>query len=281
MKRIASLAALALAACGPSVKSLTVEPPRAVLEAKGAVAVFQATPKDDKGRPIADGQVKPTWTSSAPLVASVDETGKVTALKSGEATITAAIGEVKGSAKVAVAIPATVTLVPGSVTLAGAGQTAPLAAKVADDSGRALPSAQSVTWASSDPSIVKVAASPQDPASAQVTAVGAGSATVSASVGSVRGQAEVNVKVPDFAKLSVKPAKVALGKAGASARLAVTPLDKKGKPVAGVPVAWKSANERVVKVGADGTVTAVKKGKAKVTASAGGRSAAVEVTVKK
>jgi uncharacterized protein YjdB len=274
MKRIASLAALALAACGPSVKSLTVEPPRAVLEAKGAVAVFKATPKDDKGRPVADGQVKPTWTSSAPLVASVDETGKVTALKSGEATITAAVGDVKGSAKVAVAIPATVTLVPASVELKGAGQTARLEAKVADDSGRALPGPKSVTWASSDPSIVKVA-------DGQVTAVGAGSATVSASVGSVRGQAEVTVKVPDFARLVVKPVRVALGKAGASARIAVTALDRKGKHVAGVPVAWKSANEGVVKVASDGTVTAVKKGKAKVTASAGGRSAAVEVTVKK
>ena len=118
-------------------------------------------------------------------------------------------------------------------------------------------------------------------ADGQVTAVGAGSATVSASVGSVRGQAEVTVKVPDFAKLAVKPARVALGKAGASAKLAATAYDKKGKPVAGVPVAWKSAREGVVKVGADGTVTAVKKGKAKVTASAGRRSAAVEVTVKK
>ena len=274
MKRIASLVILALAACGPSVKSITVEPPRATLEAKGAVVVFKATPKDDKGRPIADGQVKPTWTSSAPLVASVDETGKVTALKSGEATITAAVGDVKGAAKVAVAIPASVTLIPATVELKGTGQTARLEAKVADDSGRELPGPKSITWASSDPSIVKVA-------DGQVTAVGAGSATVSASVGSVRGQAEVTVKVPDFAKLAVKPAKVALAKAGATARLTVHATDKKGKPVAGVSVSWKSANERVAKVGVDGTVTAVKKGRAKVTASAGGKSAAVEVTVKR
>ncbi len=274
MKRIASLAILALAACGPSVKSLTVDPPRATLEAKGAVVVFRATPKDEKGRPITDGQLKPAWTSSAPLVASVDEAGKVTALKSGEATITAAIGDVKGSAKVGVSIPATVTLVPATVELKGAGQTARLEAKVADDSGRALPAPKSVTWTSSDPSIVKVA-------EGQITAVGAGSATVSASVGSVRGQAEVTVKVPDFAKLAVKPARVALGKAGASARLTATAHDKKGKPVAGVPVSWKSANEGVARIGADGTVVAVKKGKAKVTASAGGKSATVEVTVKK
>jgi uncharacterized protein YjdB len=274
MKRIASIAILALAACGPSVKTLTVEPPRAILEAKGAVVVFRATPKDDKGRPIADAQLKPAWTSSAPLVASVDEAGKVTALKSGEATITAAIGEVKGSAKVGVSIPASVAIVPAALELKGAGQTARLEAKVADDSGRPLPGPKSVTWASSDPSIVKVA-------DGQVTAVGAGSATVSASVGSIRGQAEVSVKVPDFAKLAVKPAKVALGKAGASAKLSATALDKKGKPVAGVPVSWKSANEGVARIGADGTVVAVKKGKAKVTASAGGKSAAAEVTVKK
>lgn len=274
MKRIASLAALALAACGPSVKSLTVDPPRATLEAKGAVATFKATPKDDKGRPIVDGQIKLTWTSSAPLVASVDEGGRVTALKSGEATITTAVGDVKGSAKVAVAIPGSVTVAPASVQLKGAGQTARLEAKVADDSGRPLPEAKGVTWASSDPSIVTVA-------DGQVKAVGAGSATVSASVGSVRGLADVTVKVPDFAKLAVKPARLALAKAGASARLTATATDKKGKAVAGVPVTWKSANEGVARVGADGTVTAVKKGKAKVTAKAGARSAVAEVTVKK
>ncbi|HEY6104984.1 MAG TPA: Ig-like domain-containing protein, partial [Anaeromyxobacteraceae bacterium] len=115
----------------------------------------------------------------------------------------------------------------------------------------------------------------------RVTGIGGGKATVSASVGSLKAEAPVTVKLPEFAKLALKPGKLALAKAGERGKLSAAALDRKGKPVAGVPVAWKSSAEAVARVAPDGTVTAVKKGKAKITASAGGKSASAEVTVKK
>jgi len=272
MKRLALLAAAALAACGPSVKKVAVDPPSATLDQKGASAAFKATARDDKDRPVTEG-VKVAWTSSAPLVASVDEGGKVTALKSGEATITAAVGEVKGAAKVFVAIPATVAVAPASLALKP-GESAALEVKVADDSGKPLAAPRNVVWASSDPAVATVA-------NGRVTAVGGGKAVVSASVGALKAEAPVAVKLPEFAKLVVKPTKLALAKAGATGKLGAVPLDKKGKPVGGVPVAWKSSAEAVARVAPDGTVTAVKKGKARITASGGGKSASAEVTVKK
>lgn len=274
MNRMSCLVALALAACGPTVKSVTVEPQRAVLDAKNATATFKATAKDDAGRPITDAKVMPTWTSSAPLVASVDAAGKVTALKSGEAVITAAFGEVKGSAKASVSIPASATVSPSSVELAGVGKTAALAVKVADDSGKEY-AAPRVTWASSDPRVATVSDK------GVVTAVGAGAVTISAAVGQARGESRAVVRLPQFAKLQVKPARVALARAGATGKLVASALDRRGKPVQGVPVSWRSANERIVRVEADGTVTAVKKGKARVSAIAGGKSASAEVTVKR
>jgi len=51
--------------------------------------------------------------------------------------------------------------------------------------------------------------------------------------------------------------------------------------VEGVPVRYASSDERIAKVASDGTVIAVQKGKARIQASGGGRSAAVEVTVRK
>ena len=42
MRRLALLAAVALAACGPSVKKVAVDPPTATLDQKGANAVFKA-----------------------------------------------------------------------------------------------------------------------------------------------------------------------------------------------------------------------------------------------
>jgi uncharacterized protein YjdB len=274
MNRIPCLVALALVACGPTVKSVSVEPQRAVLDAKNATATFTATAKDDAGRPIADPKVKPTWTSSAPLVASVDAAGKVTALKSGEAVITAAFGEVKGNAKATVTIPASATVSPASVELAGAGKTATLTVKVADDSGKEY-TAPRVTWSSSDPRVATVSDK------GVVTAVSGGAVTISASVGSARGETRAVVRLPQFARLQVKPARVALARAGATGKLVAAALDRRGKQVAGVPVSWRSANEKIVRVEADGMVTAVKKGKTRVTASAGGKSASAEVTVKK
>ncbi len=272
MRRLALLAAAALAACGPSVKKVAVDPPSATLDQKGATAVFKATARDEKDRPVTEG-VKVAWTSSAPLVASVDEAGKVTALKSGEATVTAAVGEVKGTSRVFVAIPATVTLAPASLALK-AGESASLEVKVADDSGKPLAAPRTVVWASSDPSVATVA-------NGRVAAVGGGKAVISASLGALKGEAPVTVRLPEFARLAVKPGKLALAKAGQSGKLSAAALDKKGKPVAGVPMAWKSSAEAVARVAPDGTVTAVKKGKARITASAGGKSASAEVTVKK
>jgi uncharacterized protein YjdB len=272
MKKLAMLAAAALAACGPSVKKVAVDPPAATLDQKGAVTVFRAVARDDKDRPVTEG-VKVAWSSSAPLVASVDENGKVTALKSGEATITAAVGEVKGATKVAVAIPATATVTPALLNLK-AGESATLELKVADDSGKPIPAPKNVLWASSDTSVASVA-------NGKVIAAGGGKAVVSASVGTLKAEAAVTVKLPEFARIAVKPARLVLKRAGDSGRLTATALDRKGKPVSGVPVAWKSSAAAVVGVAPDGTVTAVKKGKAKITASAGRKSASAQVTVKK
>jgi uncharacterized protein YjdB len=273
MKPAACFAAVALLSCGPSVKTVTVEPPVVALEAKGATAALKAVARDDKGRPVADAQLRPAWVSSAPLVAGVDETGKVTAQRSGEAIVTAAVGQVKGTAQVTVSILATVAVTPQSLDLEGSGRSAKLEVNVADDAGQSVPTPRGVVWSSSDPSIARVA-------NGQVTAVGAGTATVTAAVGALRGQAEIRVKVPEFAKLVVKPARVTLKKAGQRAALKATALDRKGKSVAGVPITWKSSNERVARV-QDGAVTAVKRGKARITASSRGKTASVSVTVVK
>lgn len=271
MKKIALLAAAALAACGPSVKKVVVEPPGATIDQKGGTAVFKATARDDKDAPVVQG-VKIAWSSSAPLVASVDENGKVTALKSGEATITAATGQVRGTARVQVSIPATATVTPALLTLKP-GEGATLELKVADDSGKPI-APRSVVWSSSDTAVVTVA-------NGKVLAGGAGKAIVTASVGTLRAEVAATVKLPEFAKLSVKPGRLALKKAGDSGKLSARALDRKGKPVSGVPVTWKSSVPRVARVDADGTVTAAKKGKAKITASAGRKSASALVTVKR
>jgi uncharacterized protein YjdB len=271
MKRSAVLVALALAACGPSVKTISVDPPKATLDAKGATAALKAVAKDDKGQVLDLGKQKVAWSSSAPQVAAVDEAGTVTALRSGDAVVTASVGEVKGQAAVVVSIPASVSVSTASREL-HPGETVVLSVVVVDDGGKPVTVPRTITWTSSDPGIATVT-------DGKVVATGAGTATVTAATGSLRGTAQITVRIPEFAKLALPPAKTQTLKKGDSLGLKVSALDKKGLKVAGVPVAWKSSSPQIATVSADGVVHAVKKGSAKITASASGKSATVSVTV--
>jgi len=271
MKRSAALVALAVAACGPSVKTVTVEPARATLDAKGATVRLAAVARDDKGQAIDPAKLKVAWSSSAPQVAAVDESGVVTAQRSGEASVTAAIGEVKGSAPLLVSIPASVSLSLPSRDLRP-GETVVLSVVVVDDAGKPVTVPRAITWSTSDPAIARVA-------DGKVEAVGPGTATVTAATGVLNGTAQVTVKVPEFAKLGLTPAKTQTLKRGDNLALRVSALDKKGQKVGGVPVKWKSSDPRIATVSADGVVHAAKKGSAKITASASGKSATLQVTV--
>jgi uncharacterized protein YjdB len=272
MKRLVPfLAALAVAACGPSVKTVSVDPARTVLDAKGGTASLQATGKDGDGKPVDLTKQKVAWSSSDAQIATVDAAGTVTAVKSGVTSIEAAVGAVKGSAQVIVAIPGSIAVTPGTRELRPE-EAVVLTVVILDDAGKPVTTPRPVVWTSSDPAVATVT-------DGKVLAMGPGSATITAASGSLRTTAQVTVKVPDFAKLALNPAKGQTLKRGDTLRLKASALDKKGKAVGGVPVTWRSSDARVVTVAADGTVKAMKKGKAKVTAAAAGKSAAVQFTV--
>ena len=116
-----------------------------------------------------------TWSSDDTSVATVDATGKVTAVSAGTATIT--VTTVDGGYKDTCQVTVTAALVPVSgVTLnkdslaLGVGDTETLTATVAP----ANAANQSVTWASSAPSVATV------DAAGKVTAVAPGTATITA-----------------------------------------------------------------------------------------------------
>jgi hypothetical protein len=271
MKRSAVLIALAVAACGPSVKSVSVEPARVTLDAKGATTQLKAVARDDKGQPIDPTKVKVAWSSGAPQTAAVDESGLLLAQRSGETAVTASIGEVKGTAQVVVSIPASISVTAVSKE-ARPGEVIPLSVVVVDDTGKPVTVPRTITWSTSDAAVARVA-------DGKVEAVGPGSATLTAATGQLKGGVTLTVRVPDFAKLALTPAKTQTLKKGDRFTFKVAALDKKGQKVGGVPVSWKSSDARIATVSAEGVVTAVKKGSAKITASASGKSATVGVSV--
>ncbi len=271
MKRSAVLIALAVAACGPSVKSVSVEPAKVTLDAKGATTQLRAVARDDKGQPIDATKVKVAWSSAAPQTAAVDESGLLLAQRSGETAVTASVGEVKGTASVVVSIPASVSVTAVSKE-ARPGEVVPLSVVVVDDTGKPVTVPRTITWSTSDAAVARVS-------DGKVEAVGPGSATLTAATGQLKGGVTLTVRVPEFAKLALTPAKTQTLKKGDRFTFKVAALDKKGQKVGGVPVAWKSSDARIASVSADGVVTAVKKGSAKITATASGKSATVGVSV--
>ncbi|MDE6548875.1 MAG: leucine-rich repeat protein, partial [Muribaculaceae bacterium] len=200
-----------------------------------------------------------TWTSDNVSVATVDSNGKVTAISIGEATITATCGNVTATCKVTV-VPTpveSITLSNTSLSLVE-GNAATLTATVAP----ADATDKTVTWSSSDPSVATVSAN------GEVTAVKAGTATITAT--SSNGKTAtctvtVVAMIIDATDLTLNRTSAEL-KVGQTITLEATvlPEDATDKTVT-----WRSDNERVATVDANGKVTAISLGDATITATCG------------
>jgi uncharacterized protein YjdB len=91
--------AIAVTVKQPEVAALAIEGAPADLKV-GQTATLNVTAKTADGKAIAG--VTPTFTSSNPKLATVDGTGKVTAVKVGAVTITAKSGDKTADAKITI-----------------------------------------------------------------------------------------------------------------------------------------------------------------------------------
>ena len=213
-----------------------------------------------------------TWSSSDATVATVDQTGKVTAVKGGTATITAAAGGKSATCAVTVTQPVTgVTLDKASAELVLGGtdaqKTVTLTATVSPENA----TDKTVTWTSSDAAVATVD-------NGVVTAVKAGTATITAKAGDKTAtcaisvtQLVTSVSVTSTAGTSVEKTKTLQLVA------TVLPEDAKDKTVT-----WSSSNEAIATVDQSGLVTAKEIGKVTITASAkdnSGKSGSIEIEV--
>jgi uncharacterized protein YjdB len=164
-----------------AVQSVTVAPDEIAL-IEGAQQQLAATvlPEDATSKDI-------VWSSSAPDVATVDESGKVTAVAAGLAIIKATCGGKEGTCAVTVSTPIpveTVSVAPETLTLKpgeGADLTATVLPADATD--------QTIVWTSSDEAVATVSET------GHVTAVATGSAIITATCGGQAGTCDVNVTI--------------------------------------------------------------------------------------
>ena len=255
----------------PVPATVTVRPETVSLEALGDTLRLTADVRDKEGGPIPGAAV--AWTSSNPMVATVDGSGLVTAAGNGTATVTATAGSVSASAVVTAAQRvASVAVTPRADTLL-AGDTVRLSAEAYDANGHAVPGAV-FSWSSSDESVATV------DASGLVTGVAAGEAEIAAATaGGASGGARLTVEAAVPSTVDVRPEMVSLSAVGDTVRLAAEVRDQAGRPMPSAPVAWTISDPTVASVDVSGLVTATGDGTATVTATSGSASGRATVTV--
>jgi len=212
------------------------------------------------------------WSTGTPTVATVNASGLISGVAVGQSTVIATVGSKQGQTTVTVTPPpvASVNVTPASPTLV-VGTTQQLTAATLDGSGAAL-TGRVVTWTSSDTAKVTVSIT------GLVTAVAAGSTTITATSEGKAGTSLVTVIPIPVATVSVTPAAVTLT-AGLTQQLTATALDANGNVVTGRTVSWQSSNPSVVTVSSSGLGTAVASGSATITATVDSKQGSASVTV--
>lgn len=229
-----------------------------------------------------------TWNSSAQNVATVSNSGLVTAVGVGSTTISAIAGSVSGSATMVVSqAPATIEKVSGDAQTATIGETLPepLVVEVKDQGGSSIPGAELV-WTVSSGGGTLVSSSSQADAS------GRGQATWQ--LGGVEGEQilfansgnateatfTATAQLPVVASVTVTPTTDTITSIGGTKQFTAKAFDADAAEIANVEFTWSSSDVSVADVDIEGIVTAMAEGTAQITASAGGVSASATVVVK-
>ncbi len=248
-----------------AVESITLEPEPLELEV-GQSATVKATvlPEDATDKTL-------SWESSNEAVATVDQNGKVTALKAGETILTVKAGNITVWGHVTVTdIPVTgVTVSPALVTLKE-GETCQLSASVSPASAR-----QDVEWASQNKEVATV------DKEGLVTAVRAGSTRIYARSNAFQDQqgwCEVTVNEDTAVKGIALSSETMTIQVGESRPLTVTFTPSYAT---NQNVSWDSDTPSVATVSQEGMVMGFAEGEATITATSkdGGFTASCRVTV--
>ena len=198
-----------------------------------------------------------TWSSSKPTIASVDQNGTVTALKTGTTTITAKSNNNK-TASCTITVSAAVIDVTGvslnftSLNLV-AGNTKTLSATITPSTA----TDKTITWSSSNTSVATVNNK------GKLTAINSGNAIITATTSNgITATCNVQVTV-NVSKITIQQDDTS-AKIGDTTRLAVTvtPDNATDKTIT-----WSSSDDSIVSVNSNGEINCLALGTAEITAT--------------
>jgi len=267
-----------------TLTAITVSPGSSTLAINGTVDLTASGSYSDGSTVDVTGSV--TWSSSNTAVASVsnaaDSHGTVTGLAGGTSTITAALGNVGGTAGVTVTPASLVSLAisPTDPSLP-LGTTVPLTAEGMYSDGSDVDVTKLVTWTSDTSNVAEV--SNANGSQGQVTADAVGTSSVHATLGAVTTATTVTVTAAQLVSIAITPANPTLP-AGTTQALTATGTYSDGSTTdLTAQATWSSGTTSAATVsnasGSQGTVTAVAQGTTTVTATFAGASGSTLVTV--
>ena len=175
----------------PTAPSLTISitPAEVTFAAIDDVVQLSAEVRNQAGEVVTSAVVR--WSSGNPSVASVDDSGLVTAGGSGTTTVRARSGREAAEARVTVMqVPTGLGVSPPTLAFSRIGDAVQLTAHFTDANGHAIPGAVSAAWSSADTSVATV------DSTGLVTAMRNGSTAVTALLDSLAAAVSVNVADP-------------------------------------------------------------------------------------
>ena len=258
---VAATAAVTVIAAEPEFGMVVLSPPAVTLET-GDTLQFEAIAFNSYGETVPAAAL--TWTSSDPAAGTIDDDGVFTALAAGTTTVTAASGDIAGTAVVTVSsdepVLSRIAITPPAITL-NAGDEETFVATAYDQHGTAMP-ADAVAWASSDP-----AAGTIDDGGLFI-ALDAGTTTITATADGITGAAYVTVVRP-APGVVVSPPAITLDE-GETWLFTATLVDPEDGALFSGVVAWSSHDETVGTIDEDGFFTALSEGAVTITATIDG-----------
>ena len=236
----------------------------------GGQTQLTAVAYDAGQNPLTDRAI--IWSSSNTGVATVDANGLVTATGPGTASITATAEGKNDVATITVtqAPVASVAVTPNPLSMS-VGQTTTLTATTRDAAGNAV-TGRPVTWSSNNTAVATVSSS------GVVTAVAAGTATITATSEGKSGSAALTVSNFAVATVNVQPQNNTIFQ-GSSIQLSATLTDVNGAPANDRPVEWSSSNPAIATVTSTGLVNGVGVGSVTITATSEGKTGTTNVAV--
>lgn len=206
------------------------------------------------------------WASDNEKVATVDETGLVTAVGKGTANITATAGGQSASCKVTVNAPLQGIEITGEQSTIKKGQTTQLSVIYDPEDTTDDPT---VTWSSDNEKVATV------DQTGLVKAVADGTANIKAKVGTLEATYAITVQEVKLNGISIKDATTIHRGGKETLEVTYDPENTTDDKT----VTWESSDPTVAAVDGSGTVTAVKIGSANITATVGSYKAVCVVTV--